>query len=246
MRSLMCGIAASLFAASAFATDLEIGQFAGEIYVDVLTGETTTIAPRGDQPIYDNVSPPAAANSGISSTDLNSIWGDRCNTLGTGTLCSFKMTVFNSATGNTAPILTYDTSVTFEDQSDATMFGGFTSSVNFGAGLNPGFFSIVTFTNLESLNISLADTDLLIKQTRTAHTGGSLRMGIVSLNPLLAGTSSPDDIFVSSSTIGGGTPGFYLFGNPAIQANVGYGVLIPEPASLGLLALGGLALIRRR
>lgn len=247
MRKLLLGAVASMFVAGAFASEIEIGQFGGHLYVDVVTGETTTVAPRGGNPIYDNVTAPAAANAGISSTDLNSIWGDRCNTLGTGLLCQFSMTVFNSTSGgNTGNVLTYTGGVTIQDASTNAVMGGFTTNVNFGAGLAAGFYTIVTFTNLEALNINLTDTDLLIKQQRTAHTGTSTRLGIASLNPLLAGTSSPDDIFVQSSTIGGGIPGFYLFGNPAIQANVGYGVNIPEPTSLALLAIGALAFVRRR
>lgn len=216
-----------------------IGGYAGALTVDLQSG-TRGVA----IDVYNNH--PSASNFGLSSTDLTSIWGDELTTTGTGTLQEFGLTIFNSGS-SAGPLVTADVAINFFRISDSSLIGGFTGTLDFGAGLNPGFFSRVTFTGLDGLGIDLDTTNILVTQQRTDHTGTASRLGIASLMPILVG-SSPDDMYVDSDTVGGGVPGFYNFtvaGAPA-PANPGYRVAVPTPASMALLGLGGLFAARRR
>jgi hypothetical protein len=158
--------------------------------------------------IYDNTS--ASALVGISSTDLASQWGDELFTTGTGLLSTHKFTLFNtgSSAGN---LLTATVSVSFFNAVTSAPLGSYSTNINFGAGLPPGFFSIITVTALDPLLILLNTTDIIAIQRVTAKTGAANRLGVVSMGPVLVG-SSPLDMFISSATIGGGVPGFYLLG----------------------------------
>jgi hypothetical protein len=130
---------------------------------------------------------------------------------------------------------------------DGSALGGFQTTVNFGpGGLAAGFFSTVSVTGLVGLGINLDTTDIIATQTVTALSGGTTRIGVASLNPLLAGTSSGTSIYVDSNTIGGGVAGFYNFGNPIINSNLGYRITVPTPGAMALVGLGGLVAARRR
>ena len=172
--------------------------------------------------IYDNTS--STALFGVSSTDLASIWGDELLTTGTGLLSTHKFTLFNgSSSGN---LLTCTVSVSFFDAMTSAPLGGYSTNINFGAGLPPGFFSTITVAGLDPLLIVFSTTDLVVTQRITAKTGPATRLGIASLSPPLIG-SSPTSMYISSSTIGGGVPGFYTF--TAGNADPGHFLAVNPP-----------------
>jgi hypothetical protein len=173
--------------------------------------------------VYDNTS--AAGLYGVSSTDLASVWGDELFTAGTGLLSTHKFTVFNSGS-SAGTLLTAVVNVGFYDAGTSAYLGGYSTNVNFGAGLNVGFFSIVTVSNLDALNIVLNTTDVLVLQTVTSTTGAANRLGIASMGPQVVG-ASPTSMYINSATIGGGVPGFYTFANG--PADPGYYLAVNPP-----------------
>lgn len=207
-----------------------VAGYAGHIYFDVARGQVS-----GDQggpvallvgDVYNNTNPQAPANFGFSSTDLNSIFGDRVTTTGTGILAEDDFTVFNSpsSAGN---LLTASFNIGLYDGASNLPLGGYlTGVVNFGAGLPPGFFSIITVTGLAGLNINLNTTDVLIVQQAATHTGPANRLGIASLDPPTIGAST-NVMYINSLTVG--PAGYYFIGNPPLNANPGYRINVTQP-----------------
>lgn len=195
------------FQGEVLATPVEVG---GEgLNPGVLNAVTTA---------YDNTA--SAANFGFSSTDLTSIWGDELNLVTTGVLSTHLFTIFNPGT-SAGPLLTTVVALNFFDSMSAAHLGGYTVNVNFGAGLPPGFYSIVTVQALDGLGIVIPNTGVVVQQQIMALTGTANRLGIASLNPPTIG-SSPISMFIQSATVNGGVPGFYNIGNPPQPANPGY------------------------
>jgi hypothetical protein len=157
--------------------------------------------------IYDNTS--STPQFAVSSTDLASQWGDELFTTGTGLLSTHKFTVFNSGS-SAGVLLTATVAVNFFNAVTSASLGSYVTNINFGTGLPQGFFSTVTVSGLDPLLIVLNTTDVIVLQQVTAKTGLANRLGILSLDPVLVG-SSPTDMFISSTTIG--PPGFYTFQN---------------------------------
>jgi hypothetical protein len=178
--------------------------------------------------IYDNTS--ATALFAVSSTDLASQWGDELFTAGTGLLSTHKFTIFNSGS-SAGNLLTASVAVTFFDASTSVPLGSYVTNINFGAGLPPGFFSIVTVTGLDPLLIILNTTDVIVLQSVTAKTGPANRLGIVSMGPQLIG-ASPTSMYISSATVGGGVPGFYTFANGPADPGHFLGVNPPPVATV--------------
>ncbi len=238
--ALLSIAAVLLFSGVAFASnvDSEAAQYAGHIYVDVQTGESIFVgpneAPAAGVDIYSNVASPAV--SGISSTSIPSIWGDRCMTTGLGILSAQQISIFNAGTSAGA-LLTCTATVLFRDYATSAVLGGYSGNINFGAGLNPGFYSLVTFVNLETLAtpINLTVNDLFVTQQVTATTGAASRLGVALLDPVTIG-SSPSTMYISSPTIGGGVPGYYTVGtgnaNPAYRINA-IAPVATEPSTWG-------------
>jgi len=171
---------------------------------------------------YDNTVSPA--NFATSSTDLASQWGDRLLTTTAGLLSSHQFSVFNSGSSAGA-LLTAVVGVEFYDGVSSGFLGSYSANVNFGAGLAPGFYTLVSVTGLDALAINLP-TNVIVTQYVVSFTGGATRLGVASLDPPTVG-SSPTSMFISSSTVGGGVPGFYSFATG--PANPGYQVGLAQP-----------------
>lgn len=199
-----------------------IEGYAGSVMVDAFPSKPAPV-PAINAVAYDNsTSPP---NFGVSSTDLLAVWGDQLFTTNTGILSGMVITLFNTG-ASLGPVLTSSIGVELYDGVTATFLGAFTSNVNFGAGLMPGFFSTITITNLDPFAINLNVTDIVVLQTVLAKTGTANRLGIASLAPITVG-SSPNSMYIDALTIGGGVAGFYTFANG--PANPGYQVSVALP-----------------
>jgi hypothetical protein len=173
--------------------------------------------------VYDNTA--STPNFGVSSTDLASIWGDQLLLTGAGLLSVHAFTIFNSGS-SAGPLTTATVAVDIYDSNTAAYLGGYTTNINFGAGLPQGFFSIVTVAGLDPLVINIPNPDIVVLQTVTAAAGGANRLGIASLDPPTIG-SSFGDMYISSATIGGGVPGWYTFASG--PANPGHQIGIAQP-----------------
>jgi hypothetical protein len=225
-------LAAALFCASSLAaaegidaSALEPGpRFAGRITMDFATGAVTS-SPEGVGDVYAN----ATTTAGIGSTDLLAVFGDRVTMTGSGFLDQLNFPIFNSAT-SAGPLLTATFTVTFYDGTLPplpTPLGSFTTELfNFGAGLNPGFFSDIALTGLSGLGINLP-SDVLVTVTIASFTGTMTRPGSVFADPPTIGTSllpAPNTFWAQATTIGGGVPAYYAItapnGNIRFRINV--------------------------
>ncbi|HRJ50148.1 MAG: PEP-CTERM sorting domain-containing protein [Phycisphaeraceae bacterium] len=245
MKTLICAAALAVAAGAASASiQGETAQFAGFYTVDYRTGVTTFSDASNSTratTIYSNTA--SAPNFGVSSTDLNSTWGDKVTTTGTGgPVTSQQYTLFNSGT-SLGTLLTATVDLLYFDGGTNAFINGFSGNINFGpGGLAAGFFSIITFTGLDGLNMNLPTTNIIMTQKVTAKTGLANRLGIASLNPVNIG-SSGDEMYIDSTTIG--PAGYYTFANGPAQP--GYQIdLVPAPGALALMGLGGLMASRRR
>jgi hypothetical protein len=203
------------------------------------------------QIVYDNLS--TSALSGYSGLNSDKpVFGDSLTLASGGVLGSLGLSLYNSSSGgNTGSILTGSMLVNFYDNTTPyaggvisnPLLGSATVDFDFTAdgGLGVGFYDTETF-DLSAQNINLTQ-NILITQQFTELTGTSLRNGIILFgNPTVG--SSPSTVYISSASV---APGLYTFsGNPG---QFGYQVtLVPEPTTLALASLGGIALgfFRRR
>jgi hypothetical protein len=213
-------VAVLLFAGAAFSAELtaEPAEFAGHTYLDLSTGTATwgrpANAPAIGTDIYSNIASPSVA--AISSTSLTSVWGDRVTTVGVGILAEQDLTIFNSGS-SAGNLLSANISVSFYDYATSAYIGGYGASISFGTGLPPGYYTIVTVTNIDPLAINLNVNDIVVTQTVVSKTGPASRLGVVSLDPIAIGLSLAS-MYINSSTIG--PAGYYTLG--AVNANPGY------------------------
>lgn len=236
--ALLSIAAVLLFAGVAFASDVdsESAQYAGHLYVDVQNGETVWVgpseAPAAGVDIYSNIASPALG--AISSTSLTSVWGDHVGMTGLGILSQHDFTIYNSSS-SLGPLLTCNVALNFYNFTTSALIGGYTGSVNFGAGLGVGFYTIVSFINLETLSIPItfATNDIVVTQNLTAKTGTGNRFGVVLLEPVTIGTS-PSTMYINSPTIG--AAGYYTVGtgnaNPGHRINA-LAPVATEPTTWG-------------
>jgi hypothetical protein len=203
-------------------------QFQGDLYFDMGTG--AMYVPKGGGQteaagdVYNNTVAPSAANFGFSATDVGAQFGDELLTTGTGILQENVFTIFNG--GTAGALLTATVHIELFNAVTSASLGGYNTNVNFGAGLNPGFFSRITATGLGGLGINVNTTDVIILQQITAQTGTATKLGIASLDPPTVG-SSPNTFFVNAPSVG--PAGFYNIGNPPLNANPGYRVNVNQP-----------------
>jgi len=202
-------------------------RFAGRYILNATTGAATFVpAPAGAQlagDVYNNTNPAAPANFGYSLTDLAAIFGDRVTTTGPGLLDQDDFTVYNSSS-STGTLLTATFSINLYNGPTSAFLGGYvTGTVAFGggAGLPPGYYSIVTINNIAPLGINLPTTDVIITQQVATYTGTPSRLGIVSMDPPSIGSSGPS-MYLNSVAVG--PAGFYNIGtynaNPGYRINV--------------------------
>jgi len=173
--------------------------------------------------VYNNTNPQSPANFGFVQTDLSTIMGDRVSTTGKGTLNENDFTVYNSSS-SAGPVLTAVYAIRFYDASSLSLLGGYNTSINFGGGLPPGFFAIITTTNLLPAAIVLNTQDVLVTQQIVSITGTASAVGIASLDPPNIG-SSANTMFLSSGSI---PAGYYNIGNPPLNANPGYRINVDQ------------------
>jgi hypothetical protein len=197
-----------------------IQGFEGNKFINAVPSKPAP-TPSLNATVYDNTaSSPIFA---VSSTDLNSQWGDELFTTNTGILSTLVFSLYNSGS-SAGPLLTANVGVSLFDANTSALLGSFSTNVNFGAGLPTGFFSLITVTNLDPLLINLNVTDIIVIQAVTAKTGAANRLGIASLNPPTVG-GSPNDMYINSLTVG--PAGFYTFQNG--PANPGYQIQVALP-----------------
>lgn len=218
----------ALGATAAFAQVLtpETAQHAQDIRVSLfgdthITPNSTSVAGI----VYDNTSSPAVG--AFSSTSLASVWGDELLTTAPGILSQHVLSIYNSSS-SVGALLTANIAVDFYDGVSAAYLGGYTSSINFGSGLAKGFYTLVTVTGLDALNINLG-TDVIVLQKISSKTGTANRLGFVMMDPPTVG-SSDIDCYLNSSTVG--TAGWYTF--TGINANIAHQLTIanmPVPAN---------------
>ncbi len=259
MKNLVFGLvaAAAMLTANVCQGDYETAKHAGwDVQVD-LGSSAGNFFVSGPTVVYDNLAAPSAVSAATSSADLNATWGDRITTTDTGYFDRIGVSVFNSTTGgNTLPILTatlnfgiYD-AATFDatNLANNTALFAFTGNVNFGAGLNPGFFTTVTFTGLNAFfgdaatAFSTTNQNFMVTQRLSNITGGSLRAGVVTFTVDNIGSQYlANDNFYRNFPA---TPvsGYVAFGAPTSNRLAqNFGVTIPEPASGAAILLVGIA-----
>ncbi len=220
LRLAVAMLALSVAVASAQALVSESAQPAGAIDIDFMG--RTHITPNSTSfagVVYDNTA--STAVGAFSSTSLTSIWGDELITTNPGILSGFKFSIYNSSSslGN---LLTATCAISFYDGVTSAYLGGFTTNVNFGAGLAKGFYTLINVTGLDVLAITLNTTDLIVTQQVTAKTGTANRLGFASLDPPTVGSSDPA-FYANSATVG--AAGWYTL---AVNANLGYQVTVAD------------------
>ena len=197
--------------------------------------------------VYNNIESTPNAGLAFLATATNRAYGDDLQMIQGGELSEFYFTIYNAATaGNiTTGVLEIDMydSASFLGVGASTPVGSFDLNIDYSADpLPPGFFATDGVIGLEALDIMLP-TDVTVVQKLTGITGGSNRDGVVSLSPVLVG-SSPNDFYGAFDPYAT-NEGYYTLQSGA-PAQVGYAIVVPEPTTLAVVASAGLIALRRR
>ncbi|MEL7238218.1 MAG: PEP-CTERM sorting domain-containing protein [Planctomycetota bacterium] len=233
---------------------------AGSTVTDFSSGRTvsgpTVVFSSIDDPA--DLNEPAVARAFSGATDA--FFGDALTLTDTGTLDEFEFSFFNSGNSSgqvqtaSVDILFFDAATFTAGDHTTGLIGGFGGNLDYtglaNGGLDAGFFVTSRFNGLSGLAtpIEFTTTDIVVVQQFADIVGGANLTGVVGYSGTPVGAQIPQ-LYIESSTVAAGAPGFYNItsaGNPA-DFNTAYEVLlVPEPASLGLLGFAGLALARRR
>ncbi len=252
--------AVSLVALPALAADgLESAKFAGAWKVDLATN--TQVFVPADQYLrrtsesvvaLDSLpgSPTPSVNAGFSQATANlPAFGDDYTLAAGGSLNEMTFSIFNSgsaASGTPTPMTAINAVINFYDSNTfagaavSTPLGSFGSTFSFGAApLAPGFFTLLTVTGITGVSLPSSGPVLITQQLNPT---GSTRHGIISIGAPVVGTTGGSDFYQR----GNPTPaeGFYTSGTTPL--NVSYELIVPEPATLGVLAAASLVVMRRR
>ncbi len=218
-------------------------QNAGTHSIDIHGNAT---GPRGATTVFTNLQSGFTANAAFSSGDLSAVFGAQVSTIGTGRLQDFSFTLFNSGAAGGGALTSAQVAIDFYRVSDGSLIGGF--NVNTGAiNLNTGFYTTLNVNGLGDLGINIDTTDIIVTQSVLSSVGAANRLGLVSASPVSIGSALPQ-LYIDAADVGGGAAGFYNItsGGAPIVFNAGYQIVVPAPASAGLLGLGGLLAARRR
>jgi hypothetical protein len=212
-----------------------ISGFAGRIYIDYPSRQVLpSLQPSGID-IYSSVGMPLA-DWGWSSPDRNDVqigdWG-ACTAAG-GLLHENDFTVYNGA-ASTSDVTSLTMTLQFYDEhfgnavpgsANAPLVGSYSVDVAWPDGLHPGYYGIITVTNLDGAGIVLpASTTgsppvparIMELQTTSNVVGGS-RVGFANNSTVTIG-SSGQSLFIHDST----HPAvFELLNNPQTISNPGF------------------------
>ena len=189
--------------------------------------------------VYSNISNGPTGGYSQAYPPASEIGDELLMTAG-GILDSVDFSVYNGAS-SAGPLQTADLILNFYNQVGVSFVwaGGLTfNGVDFGVGgLPAGYFSTFSLSNISAVSTITLTNDVLATLTISNLGGGANRVGQVLMNPPTVG-SSTDDFYKDGLW-------YWFGGNPV--ANFYWQIdVVPEPATLSLLALGGLAMMRRR
>ncbi len=236
MKKTIVLLALVAIAAPAFAAHMATAEPAPFGMLPAIGGSARTDV------VYSNTT--TGANGAFSQVAGAEI-GDDLELVSGGVLDTLKFSVYNSST-SAGPLSGMDLTIKFYDLSTdgtnvtMTPAGSLTATgVTLASPLAVGYYTTFSLTGLESNNITLSDW-IAATLTITNLQGGASKVGQVMYDPPTVGAST-DNFYLDNGT----NIGWYWFsGSPVANFYWEIGV-VPEPASLLLIAVGALALRRR-
>jgi hypothetical protein len=245
MKRLM--MVALVFMAAPAMADLLVPEpapvgFAGHGVIDAVTKQVVWngAAPRADV-VYSNITNGPTAAYSRAWPPASEI-GDELLMTGGAVLDAVGFSVYNSSS-SAGELQTADLTLRFynwDAGQNAFVLAGSLSlpGVDFGTGgLPAGYYTTLGLTDISQVATINLTADVLATLTIDNLFGRATSVGQVLMDPPTIG-SSTNDFYRDGA--------WYWFGGTPV-ANFYWQIgVVPEPAALGLLALGGLVLLRRR